>query len=341
MKRIVVFLPFVGMVFAQPKIQGTAIFPASNIWNVRVDSLPVDSNSIPIIATVRAAYAAKYKLPFPHLKLDDVIPINVVHASQPLVPVAGPSPANQNGDPGGFPIPSNVLTEGPGDRHALIVDVDSGIEYDIYALQGSPGKWTAGSTAKWDLASNALRPDGWTSADAAGLPMVPGIVRFQEIREGAVLHALRLSALQTAYQAYRWPARHYASHDNNPNDPQMGMRLRLKASFDISRFSRINQILLTALKRYGMIISDNGMPWSMEHDQDPAWDAKDLLALHDVPDSALEVVDTSGLMSDPNQGTAIQPPPAGVYANDKLGRPSVITFSELAARLDSARRARQ
>ena len=337
MKRILPFLFLAGIASAQPKIQGAAIFPATNIWNVRVDNQPVDANSNAIIATVRAAYAAKYKLPFPHLKLDDTIPINVVHGNQPLVAVVGPSPANQNGDPGGFPIPNNVLIEGPDDLHALIVDVDNGIEYDIWHLQGGPGKWTAGSTAKWDLASNALRPDGWTSADAAGLPMVPGIVRFQEIKDGAVLHALRISGLQTAYAAYRWPARHYASHDQNPNDPQMGMRLRLKASFDISGFSPTNKILLTALKRYGMIISDNGMPWSMEHDQGPGWDAKDLVALHDVPDSALEVVNVSGLMSDPNQATAVQPPPSGVYVSDKLGRPNVITFAELAAKLSSAR----
>ncbi|HYW46134.1 MAG TPA: hypothetical protein VE959_24935 [Bryobacteraceae bacterium] len=324
MKHIIAILFFGTLAVAQqgPAVGGCPAFPVTNVWNVAVNTLLVHTNSANIMAKIGTATD--------HFHLDDVIPINFVPGTQPLVPVAGLAygygPDGGGSDPGLWPIPSTVLIESGSDGHALIVDTTNCLLYEIFALSGGPGAWSGGSAAKWDLNSNALRPDGGTSADAAGLPMTPGILRYSDITAGSLNHALRISVPTTQYGSYTWPARHYASSTNDPNLPMMGQRLRLKASFDVSGFSATNQIILRGLQKYGVLVADNGMAWGMQHDQDGRWNANDLLALHNILGSNMEVVDESGLMSGPDSGMAVMPPPPGVFVSDAFGRQNSVPF---------------
>jgi hypothetical protein len=168
--------------------------------------------------------------------------------------------------------------------------------YELFAAYPENGgaRWRAGSGAVWNLRSNRLRPRGWTSADAAGLPILPGLARYGEVRAGAIRHALRFTAPRTR-RAYVYPARHLASSLTDPSLPAMGQRLRLKRGFPISRFPRQTRVVLRALKRYGMILADNGSPWYVSGAPSRGWDNDDLHSLHDVPGSAFEVVDTASL----------------------------------------------
>ncbi len=286
------------------------IFPVNNIWNTPVDSLPVHSQS--------AAYLSLIGTSAP-LRLDDVMPVNIVTG----VPGA-PLTITDQGDGGLYPIPSNVKIEAGEDAHALIIDQDTGILYEMFLLSGGPGAWVASSAAKWDLGSNALRKDGDTSADAAGLPITPGLLRYDEVLAGTVTHALRFTAPHTQGNGvYVWPARHYASH--NPDGPPMGTRVRLMASFDVSTFTPRQQVILNGLKKYGAMLADNGMPWGMQKQDDARWDPNEIVGLHAVLGSAMEVVDCSSLMNDPNSGAAGTLPP-GILATDQLGRPTAITL---------------
>jgi len=223
-------------------------------------------------------------------------PITVVGRSQRKVRVSFQYGAES--DPGPYPIPRNVKIEGgrqsDGDRHALILDRDACRLYELYALYPTTtGGWRAGSGAIWNLRSNRLRPPGWTSADAAGLPILPGLVRYDEVARGRIDHALRFTVARTR-KAYVYPARHYASDDNAANLPPMGLRLRLKASFSTRGFPRQARIVLEALKRYGMLVADNGSDWYVTGTPDPRWSNDQLHALHRVPGSAFEVVKTGG-----------------------------------------------
>ena len=202
-------------------------------------------------------------------------------------------------DPGPYPIPQNVPIEGDpnpgdGDRHALIVDRDTCTLYELYALHRSGSGWAAGSGAIWSLRSNKLRPLTWTSADAAGLPILPGLARYDEVAAGAIDHALRFTAPETR-RAFIYPARHQAGDSTSPALPPMGLRVRLKASFDISGFPRQARVILTALKRYGMILADNGSPWYISGAPDPRWSNDDLHSLSRLTGADFEVVDTSKL----------------------------------------------
>ncbi len=235
---IVVFLLVSAAVRAQPTIFGCPVFPSSNIWNTRIDSLPADPQSAAFVTMMGGAST--------HLRLDDVMPINTTQAG-PLVRIGGI--ATPESDPGGYLIPAGVQIEPGSDAHALVIDTTNCILYEVYSLMGAPGAWTAGSAAKWDLRSNALRPDTWTSADAAGLPIVPGVLRYDEVLAGQVNHALRMTTTPTFGFTYLWPARHYASHDTDSGVPQMGQRFRLKASFDISGFTPRMQVILQASRR--------------------------------------------------------------------------------------------
>ena len=213
-------------------------------------------------------------------------------------------------DPGPYPIPPDAPIEGgsssDGDRHVIVVDRDNCILYEIYDAWPQPdGSWEAGSGAIYDLNSNALRPAGWTSADAAGLPILPGLVRYEEVAAGEINHAVRFTAPQTR-RKYIWPARHYASSLTGAQYPPMGQRFRLKAGFDISGFSAINQVILRALKKYGMILADNGSSWYISGAPDSRWDNDDLHQLHNIKGSDFEAVDESSLMINPNSGAALQ-----------------------------------
>jgi hypothetical protein len=202
-------------------------------------------------------------------------------------------------DAGPYPIPDNPNIEYSSDHHILIVDTDVCKLYEIYDASFSNGKWGGGSGAIWDLNSNTLRPADWTSADAAGLPILPGLVRYDEIAAGAIKHALRFTVEDTA--GYIWPARHQT---DDPQDgvPPMGARFRLKANYDISGFSPQIQILLQAMKTYGIILADNGSNWYVTGAPDDRWDNDMLHTLDVLTGNDFEAVDTSVMMVDVNSG---------------------------------------
>jgi hypothetical protein len=211
-------------------------------------------------------------------------------------------------DPGPYPIPANAPIEGgpdsTGDRHVLVIDINNCILYELFsAYPQAGGTWSAGSGAIFNLTSNALRPAGWTSADAAGLPIFPGLARYDEVASGEINHALRFTAPQTR-KAYVWPARHYASSLTGTKYPPMGQRFRLKAGFDISEFSPQNQVILKALKRYGMMLADNGSAWYISGVPDPRWNNDDLHDLDRVRGSDFVAVNVSSLMINPNSAAA-------------------------------------
>jgi hypothetical protein len=203
-------------------------------------------------------------------------------------------------------IPANAPIEGgvgsSGDLHVLALDRDNCVLYELFAAYPqSDGSWKAGSGAIFDLRSHTLRPDTWTSADAAGLPIFPGLTRYDEVATGEITHALRFTAPETR-KAHIWPARHNASDLTGTQYPPMGQRFRLRADYDISGFSRDTQVILRALKKYGMILADNGSPWFISGAPDERWNNDVLRELRQVKGSAFEAVDTSSLMRDPNSG---------------------------------------
>jgi hypothetical protein len=198
-------------------------------------------------------------------------------------------------DPGPYPIPNRPRIEGGSDRHLITIDREKCVLRELFAAELAPdGSWHAGSSAVFDLNSNRLRPRGGTSADAAGLPIFPGLARYDEVADGRIDHALRFT-LPVTQRAYTWPARHYASDQTSPRLAPMGVRIRLKSSFDISGFGPQARVILQAAKRYGLILADNGSAGYISGAPDPGWDDDDLHALHDVPGNAFEVIDPSAL----------------------------------------------
>jgi len=291
-----------------PQVAGCDLFPADNVWNAPVDTLPVDASSAAYISTIgadRYVHADFGSGEWPPGSGSPIgIPFADVPGTQPRVAV-GFTYADES-DPGPYPIPTNVPIEGgpnsDGDRHVLVVDRDSCVLYELFDAWPQPdGSWTAGSGAVFDLRSNALRPAGWTSADAAGLPILPGLVRYDEVASGEVRHAIRFTAPQTR-RAYIWPARHFASSLTGSQYPPMGERFRLKASFDEAGFSPEVQVILRAMKKYGIILADNGAAWFISGVPDDRWDNNALHELHRVHGSDFEAVDESSLMVDPSSG---------------------------------------
>lgn len=281
-----------------PQAPGCSVFPASSPWNQRVDRLPVAPGSDRIVAAigrddnVHADFGSGLWAGGPI-----GIPVTVVGRTQPKSRVAFEYAAES--DKGPYPIPRNVAIEGglnaDGDRHALIVDRDTCRLYELFALYPTAGGgWRAGSGAIFDLRSNRLRPAGWTSADAAGLPILPGLARYEEIAGGRIDHALRFTVRETR-RAYVWPARHFASDSTDPSLPPMGLRFRLKRSYPIAGFPRQARIVLQALKEYGMIVADNGSNWYLSGAPHARWSNEQLRTLHRVPGSAFEVVDGTKL----------------------------------------------
>ena len=269
-----------------------AVFPKSNPWNQRVDSRPVAANSAQIVDSIGAGTGLHAD--FGSGLWDGApigIPITVVGRGQPKSRVS--FEYADESDRGPYPIPRNVRIEGgrssTGDRHALIVDRSSCRLYELYSLYPKGRGWRAGSGAIWSMRSNKVRPAGWTSADAAGLPIFPGLARYDEVKRGAIDHALRFTVQRTR-RAYVFPARHFASDSNDADLPAMGLRLRLKASFDVSGFPRQARIVLVALKRYGMLVADNGSSWYITGVPDPRWSNDQLHTLGRVQGSDFEVV---------------------------------------------------
>ena len=263
------------------------VFPADNAWNDDVSALPVATDSKTLIAAIgidrslhpdfsnRGGYG---------------IPFNIVRKTQTKVRVrfqyAGES------DRGPYPIPSRPRMEGGSDRHVLIIDRDRCRLYELFAARKVAGRWTAGSGAIFNLRSNKLRPIGWTSADAAGLPIFPGLARAAEVRAGGIDHALRFTAPRTR-RSFIFPARHQAGSSNDPSLPPMGLRVRLKASVSLDGFGPQSRVVLQALKHYGMILADNGSPWYITGAPSPKWNDDDLHALGRITGSDFEVVQTA------------------------------------------------
>jgi hypothetical protein len=265
------------------------VFPADNAWNRDVSALPVDGNSANYISSIDAT--TKLHADFGGGG-EYGIPYITVPGTQPLVPVTFNAYGDES-DPGPYPIPLDAPIEGngEGDSHVIAVDSDRCKLYELYGASAGPSGWTAASGAAFDLTSNALRPEGWTSADAAGLPIFPGLVRYDEVQSGRIDHALRFTVSRTQ-AAYLHPATHLASSSTNANLPPMGLRLRLNASFDLSPYHGEALVILTALKKYGMIVADNGSNWFITGAADSRWDDDDLNQLKVVPGRAFEVVDT-------------------------------------------------
>ena len=291
-----------------PTIGSCTVFPADDVWNTRVDTLPLDANSAAYVNTIGASTGMHADFGAGLYAGGPIgIPFITVPGTQTKYPATF-TYADES-DPGPYAIPLNAPIEGgsssTGDRHAISIDTDNCILYELYAAYPQTSSWQAGSGAIFGLASYALRPAGWTSADAAGLPIFPGLVRYDEILSGAIRHAIRFTVPQTR-QAYIWPARHYASSLTGTQYPPMGQRFRLKASFDISGFSATNQIILTALKKYGMLLADNGSSWFISGAPDDRWNNSDLHALGGILGSNFEAVDESSLMIDPNSSQAKQ-----------------------------------
>jgi hypothetical protein len=288
-----------------PTIAGCPLFPPDNIWNVRVDGLPVDPRSQQYVASIGRDIGLHPDFGSGTWEGEPIgIPYNVVRGNQARVEVS--FEYDDESDPGPYPIPENPAIEGgpdsDGDRHILIVDRDNCILYELYyAWPESDGSWSAGSGAIFDLHSNNLRPLTWTSADAAGLPILPGLVRYQEVESGEITHALRFTAEGTRNE-FTWPARHKASDLTDPDIPPNGQRFRLKASFDVSHFPYEVQVILNTLKTYGMILADNGGDWYISGVPDENWDNDELHLLHQVEGRNFEAVDVSDLIFDPDSG---------------------------------------
>ena len=302
---------YLSIAIGAAALAGCPVFPADSPWNQRVDGLPVHANSDAIVRSIDAG---------DHMHADfgsgryEGAPIGIPYVTVPgrqrRVPVG--FDYSDESDRGRYPIPRRVPIEGgrssDGDRHVIVVDRTRCRLYELFdahpptcerpvdASLRCPGgaRWHAGSGAIFNLRSNRLRPRGWTSADAAGLPILPGLARWPEVKRGHIDHALRFTVSETR-RAFIYPARHFASSLTDPDLPAMGQRLRLKRSFAVARFPRQSRVVLRALKRYGMIVADNGSSWYVSGAPSRGWDNDDLHSLHGVPGSAFEVVDTSRL----------------------------------------------
>ena len=281
-----------------PGAPACPVFPSTNVWNQRIDGRPVAADSATLITTIGRTRGL-------HMDFGSYagygIPFQIVTASTTRSTVTFQYASESDRVP--YPIPASPLIEGgpgatSGDRHILMVDRDACRLYELVAASKVNGAWRAGSGATWDLRSNALRTAGWTSADAAGLPILPGLVRYDEVAAGAIRHALRFTTNQTR-KAYIYPARHHASDSTSAALPPMGLRVRLKASYDTSGLSPHARVIAEALKRYGMILADNGSPWYITGTSDPRFDDDVLHELDDITGNDLEVVDTTGLVNGP------------------------------------------
>jgi hypothetical protein len=284
----------------QEPLAGIQFFPSDNPWNQDISSAPIDPNSAALIASIGLDRGLHPDFGTVYEGAPNGIPFVVVDGNQPKVAVS--FEYADESDPGPYPIPPDAPIEGgpasTGDRHVLIVDRDAGLLYELFAAYPDNGgtSWHAGSGAIFDLNSNELRPTGWTSADAAGLPILPGLVRYDEVvGQGAISHALRFTTRRTR-RAYVPPARHFASRMTDKNLPPMGMRVRLRGSFDVGPFPASVQVILNALKTYGMFVADNGSDWFISGAPDPRWNDDELSSIRRVLGREFEVVRMDGLV---------------------------------------------
>jgi hypothetical protein len=290
-----------AMTSSSPSIAGCPVFPATSVWNKPVDKLPVPSDSAQVIRSIGVDMGIHADFGSGLWDGSRIgIPYVVVRGAKTPKTRLSFDYADES-DKGPYPIPAGVPIEGApahvneGDRHALIVDRDTCKLYELYALRQENGHWAAGSGAVWSLRSNALRPSTWTSADAAGLPILPGLARWEgDASTGRIRHALRFTVARTR-KAFVYPARHSASSSTDPSLPPMGLRVRLKAGVDISKLPLQARVVAQAMKTYGMIVADNGSSWYVTGAPSPKWSNDQLHALGGLTGADFEVVDTSRL----------------------------------------------
>lgn len=265
------------------------IFPANNPWNTDISGETVDPNSDKLIASIGKDIHLHPDFGTVWQGSPIGIPYNVVGGNQPKVKISFRYASES--DPGPYPVPPWALVEAGSDKHVLVIDTLNCKLYELYnAVKNKDNSWNAGSGAEFDLTSNKLRPDSWTSADAAGLPIFPGLVRYEEVVvKGEINHALRFT-VQNSRNSFIHPATHAASDNNDVNLPPMGMRVRLKSGFDISSFSKNIQVILKAMKKYGMFVADNGSNWYITGSPDPRWNDDELGQLKTIAGSNFEVV---------------------------------------------------
>ncbi len=284
-------------------VGGCPFFPADNVWNADVSHLPVSSRSAAYIGSIGASGSlhpdfgagswdgSTIGMPVNYVKGGRAVHVSFDYADE--------------SDRVGYPIPAGVQVEGGanagGDRHVIVIDTKACKLYELFDAHRQGSSWHAGSGAVYDLRSNHLRPAGWTSADAAGLPIAAGLVRHDEVRAGRITHAIRMTVPRSAAR-YLWPARHSASSDSSTSLPPMGLRLRLKASVKVSGFPRDDQVILRALKKYGAIVADNGSAWYIGGTHDANWNNDALNALGRIKGSDFEAVDTTSLMANRDSG---------------------------------------
>lgn len=288
-------------------INNCPVLPNNNIWNTKIDNLPLHPKSSDYINTIGASLSLRND--FGSGMWNDApigIPYVLVDGNQPKQMLTFEYADESDNVP--YPIPENPPIEGginsTGDRHILMIDTTNCVLYELYsAYQNTDGTWRAGSGAVFDLNSNSLRPDTWTSADAAGLPIYPGLVKYDEMASGEIKHAIRFTVPKTQ-RAYLWPARHYASSIKDENYPPMGIIMRLKSTFDMSKLSPQSKVVAVALQKYGMILADNGSAWYMSGVPNERWDMDDLYTLRQIKGSDFEAVDVSSLMKNQNSGEA-------------------------------------
>lgn len=293
-----------GQGYAQQTIGGCTVLPANNIWNTPVDTLPVLSNSAAMVATIGASrgFHADFGA-----GIWDGGPIGIPFVTVPGTQVKYPASFTyaDESDPGPYAVPLNAPIEGgsnaTGDRHAIAVDTTNCLVYELYNSFPQSASWSADAGAIYDLRSNALRPSTWTSADAAGLPILPGLVTYDEVLSGEIKHAIRFTAPQSRRE-FVWPARHYASSLTGAQYPRMGERFRLKASFNVSTYPADVQVILRAMKKYGIMLADNGSAWYVSGKPDARWNDDNLHTIGQLLGSNFEAVDATVLRVDPNSG---------------------------------------
>lgn len=282
------------------------LFPANNYWHARVDSLPVHAASARWMANMHPSsdLHPDFGPSFGEQEVPYGIPITVVHGAA-RVPVAFEYADESDRVP--YPLNEDTAIEGGrnanGDRHAIVVDADTCTLFETWNTRQTSAGWTAGSGAVWSLRSNKLRPRSWTSADAAGLPILPGLLRWDEVEAGRVDHAIRFTT-DVTQRAFIWPARHQAGSTASRAFPPMGARFRMKPGYSTAGYSARAKVVLTAMKRYGLVLADNGSPWYFQGDADPAWPADLIEELKRIPASAFEAVETAGLRISPNSAAS-------------------------------------
>ena len=324
-----------GMTVGQlTSLNGFVPFPSSNLWNTDISTSPVDPNSANYINFIGPTVTLHPDFGSGTYHNQTIgIPYQVVAGTQPKVTVTLGTYADES-DPGPEPIPPNALIEGypkpgNGDRHVLVLEKDGCWLYELYHASVSKGAWSADSAAIWDMTINEQRPYTWTSADAAGLPIFVGLARYDEVAAGAINHALRFT-IPTTQKAFVLPATHWASTTTNTNAPPMGLRLRLKASFDISGYPADDQVLLTAMKKYGLILADNGSGIFISGAPDSRWNNNDLNLLKQITAANFEVVQTGTIFTPSNVPTGPSPTISSFSANPttvSAGQPVTLSWN--------------